>query len=454
MGKPITNEQKFFDVSIAGKNMLKYVLNPEINNSSGTISGDTQSGAVTYFGAHLITFNSGSSILDCFNTLIINSNYITTQINAYYRQLDKIKELVKSLNFNPATDTIIPAELQTEINVLNNTPLHWFKIIPSIQIDEYDSIRGINAKTITYNIVSYKVYNARSISISNGNPITDNRVVKEYDYIFTGKNTEILSFDLNFNNAFLTYAQFNHNAKIHATGAPMPANTDESITPSILSTIGSPITNGQSKMFVPYSNKSAIGVGGITPDRSHAADIVSTLYAPAEQILLTLQIYGDPDYIQQDGIFINPVTTNAFLIPTASNPVRGILFNNGEIYATITFKIPQDINLETGLLDLSFQGNSTNYYRNVFSGLYRIVTVENKFDRALFTQQVTMYRYDDSHHNTLSSLQKITNNSTTQTYQSEIQTAEEQLNKTAGIQNNLPSEPPKPVKDYVPPFVP
>jgi hypothetical protein len=393
MGKPLVTENNQINVIASAQNLLKYSLD--------TASGVSNSGAVTYNNAHLITFNSGSSIIDCLNTLIINSNYIVSQINHYNELINDINSTAGSLNLK--TGTGLPSSLQEKLNQLNNTPLNWFKIIPIVTVGAYDSAatRNVYARNINYQIQPYKIYNARSISSPNGNPATDNRIIKEYDYIFTGKNTEILTFDLSFNNAFLTYAQFNHDTKIQGTGAGMPANNNQISALSNLQTISSPINNGQSKKLVSSSNKDANGIGAITPERNQAADIASTIYAISEQIQLDLNIIGDPDYIRQDGIFINPSTSNVFLYPTSQYNNRGILFNNGEVYATVNFKIPQDINVDTGILELSYKGDAINYKRNVFSGQYRIITVSNKFDHGSFTQHLNLIRYDDSHNYTI-----------------------------------------------------
>jgi len=190
----------------------------------------------------------------------------------------------------------------------------------------------------------------------------------------------------------------------------MPAYSDQSLPQNSLQTISSTISNGQQKKPVSASNKNPMGVGAITPERNQAADIAATIYAVGEQIQLDLSIYGDPDYIRQDGIFINPISSDAFIVPSSTSTVRGILFNSGEVYANVNFKIPQDINLNTGLLDLSFQGDATNYRRNVFSGQYRVITVVNKFDKALFTQQLNLVRYDDSHNYTINTEQSKTQN--------------------------------------------
>jgi hypothetical protein len=431
MGPTILNQDKSVNLPAYARHVNLFTVD--------LTTGTTESG-VTY-GNQLITFNSGSSIIDCLNTLFINSNYIVVQISRYNNLVDSINQQAKALNLT-ATSTI-PASLQEQLDQLQNTTLDWFHITPKVTILGYDTKRSVYARSINYIIEPYKIYNVRSISAPNGNPIADNRVVKEYDYIFTGKNTEILTFDLNFNNAFYTYSQFNHDTKGQATGAGLPADNGVVSSPaSQLSTKSSPITNGQYKQFVSSSTKSPSGIGAQTPERNQAADVAATIYAVGEQIELDLTIYGDPDYIRQDGIFVSNNTANAYILASDDNPTQGIVFNSGEVYANVNFKIPQDVNLNTGLLNLAFEQGTANYRRNVFSGQYRVLTVANKFDKALFTQQVHMIRFEDSHNYGIATQQPTQN--TSQNNQNAQFAAAQQiaLDSQESITPSLPPLPP------------
>jgi hypothetical protein len=363
--------------------------------------GETPAG-VTY-GDSLITFSSGSSIIDCLNTLFVNSDYIVAQIRKYNQCVDDVNKAVVSTNYQ--TGTPVPQSLQEALDKLKYTTLDWFIIIPSVSMGKYDGIRRIYAHNITYTIQPYPVFNSRSISAPNNDPLANNRVVKTYDYIFTGKNTEILNFDLNFSNAFFTYAQFNQNSKGMGTGANAPAGQPPgTVAPTSQVSLQAKSTvtvNGQYIQPSPSSPNAYSGMGAQTPERVQAADVAATIYAPGEQISLDMTIYGDPDFIRQDGVFLPTTSSDAYLNPTSPINIQGILFNSGEIYTNVNFKIPQDINSTTGLLDLAFDANDTSvtskYYRNVFSGYFRVSNVTNKFDKGLFTQQLHMFRYVPTH---------------------------------------------------------
>ena len=249
--------------------------------------------------------------------------------------------------------------------------------------------------------ISYDIFNCLSFLAPNGDPVQFGRVVKEYDYMFTGENTEIINFDIEFNTAFLTYSQFNNDTKSQGTGKLQP---DKKIIKPLPLTAKPSATNaGLSQVVVSSSSFDAKGTGDSSPERNQSADVQATLYSKADMIQLNLNIYGDPDYIIQDGLFLtfNSAPNTVYIQPgsTENNrQISGIVYDYGEVYANINFKIPQDINLNTGTLDLSFNSTDTQTYsRNIFSGLYRVIKVENKIDKGLFTQKLEMIRYTDTH---------------------------------------------------------
>jgi len=384
---PAPGSAQHINVENIAKNTLKYVADE---------SGYTQTG-VTYTNADLITFRAGYSIIDCLNTIIINSNYIVEQINVYNNEVNSINNAISQSKATKVED--LPQDIRTRLSKLNDTPLKWFRITPFVQNQEYDNSAGKQcySRNILYVIEPYLVYNSPSISAPNGNPTKDNRVVKKYDYMFTGNNTEILNFDINFTTAFLTLSQFNKETKIQSTGGSSPQNNDAPPQKSSITGKADPLTSGQSIIQTSSNKQSVIAVGQNNIDRSGAADVASSLYVPADQIHLNLTIMGDPDFIQQDGIFYNAANIKDVYVSPETSPNNGIVFSNGEVYAEVNFKIPIDIKLDTGLSSMSKYNSGTEYTRNVFSGLYRVFQVENKISRNQFTQNITLVRFNNTH---------------------------------------------------------
>jgi len=225
------------------------------------------------------------------------------------------------------------------------------------------------------------------------------RIVKEYDYILTGKNTEILNFDMDFKTSFITYAQSNGITKQQGSGAATPAKDQTSAsstqnTQSFLVGKDGPVNSAHLQLPAPNSAKNLGTAGDQSPERNMAADIAATIYAPAEMLTVSLTINGDPDYIKQDGLFLIP-TSGSALTPYDKN--RGILFNSGEIYINLTFKVPRDLNQSSGLLEPIDISDTTTYKRNIFSGYFRVLKVTTKINKGLFTQELEVVRVDDSH---------------------------------------------------------
>lgn len=377
-------------------------------------------------GENAIRFNAGSSILDCINSIVINSNYITPQITNYN---NKIKDILNVAN-NIGPDANSNAGIQQLIKELDY-PFQWFIITTRTELlkNKYDRIRNCNAAKYTYCIQPYMIDNAKILSIPNGNPST--RIVKEYDYILTGKNTEILNLDLEFKTSFITYAQSNIITKQQGSGAAVPAKDQTSDvtykpSPALLVSKSTPIGNGHLYLPAPSSNKNSGMVGEQTPHRNMASDIASTIYAPAEMLDVKLTINGDPDYIKQDGIFLRPSATSE-LTPFDKN--GGIQYNCGEIFMNLNFLVPRDINQSTGLMIAADTGDQTSvsYKRNVFSGNFRILEITNKISKGIFTQELQTIRYDDSHELEIIAPKQLTQ------YQIDANNAETSANQEAHI---------------------
>jgi hypothetical protein len=206
--------------------------------------------------------------------------------------------------------------------------------------------------------------------------------------MFTGNNTEILNLDLEYNSSFLVYRQFNDDTKAQGTGDSTPS-AEKLILPTLVST-PSPLNSGKQTVLVSSSSLDSTGVGIRTQDRNKASDIAATIYTSSDQITVNMDIYGDPDFIKQDN-----VSYTLSVVPENLNGEYGLVYDFGEIYAKLNFKLPIDVNLQSGLADFDFSTSAIDYKRNVFSGLYRIIKVANKFNKGLFTQHIEMIRFID-----------------------------------------------------------
>ena len=83
-------------------------------------------------------------------------------------------------------------------------PYNHFKIIPKINLGPYDKIRNDYSRIVTFFVKKYQVRGVRFPDVRPGTRPKDVDCVKEYNYYFTGKNTDILDLKINFDTLFYT----------------------------------------------------------------------------------------------------------------------------------------------------------------------------------------------------------------------------------------------------------
>ena len=400
--------QKEYDQALKNYNAISaprdtVALTYQIKNSPASVEYENGIGT-------LVRITAGAGIISTINSIIMYSDYCAKQINDFEDKLQKVNE-------------------QGADAATLNYPVNWFMVIPSVTIntDNYDTTRNCYACNYTYTIKPFVVNNIRNLTLPNEDP--SYRVVKQYDYILTGKNTEVLNFDMEFNTSFITYSQVNAANRGQSTSVPAPIDDQTpqpaGSVPAAMKKSGGPaglINAGNT--YVPAPASSEDSSGAQSEVRAKSADAAATMYAPAEMLSVRLTINGDPDYIKQDGIFLNPnllsKTLDCWVSPPGppaigapqnisndnSSVARTILFNNGDIWLNLNFLIPRDIDLSTGLIELVdlpatpenlTADELTTYKRNKFSGQYRVTQVTNKFNKGVFTQELETIRNNDSH---------------------------------------------------------
>jgi hypothetical protein len=386
---PVPSDGTKINLSVIASNFQSYQTLNNVQSQSTVIN----------IGNSSVKFNSGSSLLDCLNNLVISSEYVTKQVVDFQQKLAQVNQNISQMGSVDAQSQAVQDQIATL-----NYPFQWYKIVcTQMELGDYDTKRNVYQKNITYTVKPYLVDNTKSPFAPSQTPSL--RVVKEYDYIFTGKNTEVLDFELNFNTAYINYAQVNTDTKGQGSGAKTPlgdenkqSSTAAGQQPLVVSATPSSsiLTDSKSIVGVPNSSSQTNSTGLVTPARGIASDIVSTLYAKAELLLIELSILGDPDYISQSSIFLTPGDNlDPYTQPTTGAP-GGINFDNGEIWFNMNFLIPQDYDLSTGIMNIYTSQSSPQFKRNVFSGFYSVISVSNMFRQGRFTQQLQARRFDDS----------------------------------------------------------
>ena len=265
----------------------------------------------------------------------------------------------------------------------NAKEVQWYKVIPEIHLDKFDHARNVWGKTITYNIQSYTYHNNRHPDMPKTPPPP---AVKNYQYLYTGQNTEVITFDIDFNALYYTALQANRGDTTDLN------NTKDGEDSNIVK----PTYNPNQRIDVEkigFKGGDAAATSGLGSTRAEvqaASNVMQSFYTSAggDMIQLKLQILGDPQFIKQDDIYYSPSAISKLNLRDEQFINGSLASDNGELYCTCTFKTPVDIDETTGLLR-----KDSKYYVSYFSGYYRVLSVDSEFRGGKFVQTLDLIRY-------------------------------------------------------------
>ena len=322
--------------------------------------------------ARTFSINAGTSIDKVIDNVIRHSDYIQNQI--------------------AIPDGVDPQTYLQQKAKNENQPLNWYRTVPTVTLGEFDPVRKVYAKNIIYHIQPYVIYNVKSDVAPQGKIDT---FVKEYNYIYTGENLDVLTFDLNFNTLYYTAQTAYRSAMTSIFKTPDKStstkSTDNQNTNAYQGATQRP--NSVMPMMVKpqvYNAKARATGGVITSKNVAVADLEDSLMtlSAADMLSVQLKIIGDPQFIKQDDCFYNPNTVNLSpgLDPRLT-PNGSLQTDYGEIYVSLLFRTPVDVDEATGLYKFN-----VNYRTSVFSGLYKVLTVASEFKSGVFTQTLNLIR--------------------------------------------------------------
>ena len=269
----------------------------------------------------------------------------------------------------------------------------WWRIDTQVfNISDNSNIKttGRQPKIIVYRVVPYEVHSSKMMAPNTKAPgFTElkKEVVKEYNYIYTGKNVDVIRFNLNFKTSF---AAIMGATAIDQTADQQLAESDSAAPPKLTNSNPMPDGKAPEKGTVPRQvrytgtktktdNK---GGGGIETANTRAArlfhDAISDISAMQQ---LEMDIIGDPYYIAQSG------NGNYTAKPSQYKNLNSdmtINHQNGEVHIVVNFRTPVDINQGTGLYDFGKSTKSAPVL--MWSGFYHLLTVTSKFAGGQFTQ--------------------------------------------------------------------
>ena len=276
----------------------------------------------------------------------------------------------------------------------------WFRIeVHTYTVSDFTTIAttGKSPKIYVYRVVPYMIdasINESPSAPSLGQFLKQSSAIKAYNYIYTGQNKDIINFDLNFNLAFYSSISADRGsltsaAKKGATDEavksdPQPAFRQGQSLPTIAGANGQAAT-GES----PAPSTGSKGGGGKEHAENSLARVFNDNFVNSDNDLIQvdLEIHGDPYYMADAGLgnylgIANPLN-QAITLEGAMNPF------GGEVDVILNFRTPIDYDGDDGFVKYPLGGFLPI---GMFSGLYKVVTVNNKFTRGKFSQVLKLVR--------------------------------------------------------------
>jgi hypothetical protein len=269
----------------------------------------------------------------------------------------------------------------------------WFRIetqVFNLKPTPGNANRAKRPKLYVYKIVEYKVHEHRFKppgAMPQGYEDLKKNCVKEYNYIYSGKNVDILNFNINLKTAMFTTAYSDMNALAGSVyGQLNGAATQPSAQPTNADSNKLSVDAGMTTPPTGELSKRYRNTGGGPNDdyRSLVAKNFqeALLNSPADMLTIEMDIMGDPYYLADSGM------GNFSDIPQSYNiNSNGTMnYQSGEVDILINFRTPLDYN-STGSMDFAEGTDATG-----FSGLYNVYEVSNKFSSGKFTQTLKAIR--------------------------------------------------------------
>lgn len=361
-----------FDSNPIGKSKFSFDQSRGGNHPMGKYSEqvDAKTGVITRDGVTInptkrtFQFGQGQSLTDIINQIILSSEYAKTAIDPK----NKVNGYIKC----------------------------W-RIDVQIELLDIDPITGDTARKYTYRVVPYLVHES---IFTNPNTVPQyeeqtKKIVKSYEYIYTGQNVDIIKFDIQIDNLFFAGVNPAPERDSAIINNPDQVSGSEN-TPKTTKTgqgpnTGAQVASGGRARPMPDPDLLKGRIRGGSGEGSVEQQVAESFYkalvsgASADMITVDLEILGDPYWMVDSGI------ANYFAKP---NPVNEQITEDGtmnyegnDIYVYLTFRTPSDVNTATGLYDFGKDSKISP-----FGGIYRVVTCEHIFSEGLFKQKLECLR--------------------------------------------------------------
>lgn len=314
----------------------------------------------------------------------------------------------KLIEFTVRNSEYFLKQIEERRSIDRTKPLKWYKIIPRVELGAYSQFRKTYSTKTVFYVVPYDVYAASHPYVPNGLPTSGQ--VKKYDYIFTGKNTEVLDLTIDFNLLYnLSIPQNRTQENIaHGLGPAEPDPRDpyainnppdennqrppqfvatNSYIPDVAQPYNIWLHSGQTRYQTTSGDNNTLNKQDLAASVLHSINLDSR----GDMINVKLKILGDPDFIKQDDVFYN----SAFFKNKGvkiSNSGGSLWMDTANVTIQLNINSPVDYDDTFGLAIPGKDNYGGIFSYNAFSGIYKVIAIENTFYKGRFEQVLDIVR--------------------------------------------------------------
>lgn len=276
----------------------------------------------------------------------------------------------------------------------------WWKLDVDVTLQEVlDPKTKDYPKNITFRIQTFLVHHTAYLhpeGVASGVEVLRSDAQKEYNYIYTGKNTDILKFNIEIKH-FMFQAvdpgkaedtSVQSNASINRLVASQPDQSVSQAGAAQASTGGGAVSAKSDLKAgnLPFKG----GSGDITTKQKIANEFyMAYLNSNANQINLDLEILGDPYYLPEIG-FCN---LHGDTEEQTAGPNNTMNHEYRDVHCVVNWRTPADPDAGgAASAKKGFYYFPDGAAPNPFSGVYKVIKVESTWKNNLFSQTLRGYR--------------------------------------------------------------
>jgi hypothetical protein len=298
-----------------------------------------------------------------------------------------IEEIIKSSNYY---------QEQAKEKNKDEVTAHRIETLVFIEDDpDFEQNNGRPRYLFVYMVYPMQLGGGLNTIPNSENPITERELAltkKQYNYFYSGKNEDIISFEVEFKNAFYTMLQ---SGGYSGSANGNTAGSDQSLQQTTITETGesqdSPATrdaisrgrltlDGTTNMRGYQTSGGLLDFGSLDLKKNISNTIFdNVLNSSIDMVSFDIEIWGDPYFMPLEhgdyAFYLDRGKRESFMT-----------YMSSFVYVDINFYSPFDYNDRTGLMDMQYE-------KSPLSGLCMVHSVTNKFSGGQFKQTLNILRF-------------------------------------------------------------